>query len=178
MGTGWGWWQGGLASEASSSKRFWLRVACLFFPGGIQIRGLFCTIDSISRGGRLLVPAGNSSQACASCRAASTLSGSMAGSCLVSQLRRASWGVGLLATRSGGAQCIFHTHPPFWVHRRKGSLWPFVLRSQISRGGSGPGFLASPSLSLLSHATRQCFSHAIDAVVVWLGAMPIPVPCM
>ena len=72
---------------------------------------------------------------------------------------------------------MFHTHPPFWVHRRNVCLLPFFLCSQISRGGSGPGFFASPNLSLLSQATSACFRHVLEAIVVWLGAMPVPVSC-
>ena len=65
-----------------------------------------------SRGGMLRVRRmgwgiGCSSQAWASCRAASALLGVMAGSCLASQFLKASCGVDLFATRSGGTECTF-----------------------------------------------------------------------
>ena len=40
----------------------------------------------------------------------------MAGSCLCSQFRSTSWGVGLLAARSGGSAWTFQTRPPFGLH--------------------------------------------------------------
>ena len=107
-----------------------LRLRELVSRGGLLLCEESRLMELISRGGKLRAllsgcGMGNSSHAFASCLATSALSGSMAGSmagsCFVSQFRSASWGVGRLATRSGGTECTFQTHPPFCVQSLIGS---------------------------------------------------------